>query len=73
MADSMDPDLVDQWTTVDPPSVCGACLALSKAQKKNEDHDHPSALRYIVGVSEGWEQVRQERSAARRERAAADQ
>ena len=68
MSESMDPDLAEHWTTMEPVR-CHACTALAVAHKATEGADHPHALRHIVGLREGWEDAR---SAARRERAAAD-
>lgn len=69
MADAMDPDLADWWTTA-VATRDHACTAIAEAQKRDEGAEHAHALRYIVGLREGWEDAR---SAARRERAAADQ
>lgn len=69
--EAMDPDLADLWTTA-PPVRDHACTALAAAQERDQGEKHHQALRYVVGLAEGWEEVRAE-SAARRERAAADQ
>lgn len=69
LRESMDGDLMGEWTTAEPHR-CGACTALAAAAEQNKDRDHPNALRYLVGLREGW-QAR--RSAARAERAAASQ
>ena len=72
MSDSMDPDLADWWSTMDAVR-CHACTALAAAQKRDEGRDHPHALRHILGLRAGWEEAREQASAARRERAAADE
>lgn len=68
MTYSMDPALAEHWSTMDP-ARCFACTALAGAQKRTENSDHPHALRHVVGLREGWEDV----LAAGRERAAPDQ
>jgi hypothetical protein len=50
----MDVDLLEEWTTM-APFRCGACPALAQAAKDREDATHPQALRYVVGLREGWE------------------
>lgn len=65
----MDPDLADEWTTM-PAMRDHACTALARAQERDKDREHNGALRYVVGMREGW----QDRLAATRaERAAASQ
>jgi hypothetical protein len=51
---AMDPDLAEEWTSAHPWR-CGGCMALSRAAKRNEKDDHPHALRYVIGLREGWE------------------
>lgn len=72
MSESMDVDLAEHWTTMHPVR-CYACTALAVAQKTVENETHPHALRHVVGLREGWVEARAAASAARRERAAADQ
>jgi hypothetical protein len=52
---TMDPDLADEWTTTDP-FVCAGCVTLSVIAKQNKDADHPHSMRYVLGMSQGWEQ-----------------
>jgi len=61
---AMDPDLADEWTYVDPV-VDHAALALALAAESNKDAKHPEALRYAIGLKEGWETRRAARAAAR--------
>lgn len=68
----MDPDLSDEWTSMEPHR-CGACTALAEAAEANKDSKHPGALRYILGLHEGWEKRKAAKSAARAERASSDQ
>lgn len=51
---STDPRLAEYWTTMQPVRDY-AQTALIEAQKRNEDREHPEALRYVVGLREGWE------------------
>jgi hypothetical protein len=51
---AMDPDLAEEWTWVEP-SRCYACTMLANAAEASKDRDHPHALRYAVGLREGWE------------------
>lgn len=67
IAYAMDPGLADFWTTMDPVRD-HACTALAAAQDAVKDERHPHALRHVVGMRDGWEDV----LAARRESAAAD-
>ena len=64
----MDPDLLHEWTTM-APHRCGGCTALADAAEANKDSKHPGALRYVIGLKEGWEArlaaVRAERAASR--------
>lgn len=65
----MDPDLLHEWTGMNPHR-CGGCTALADLAEQNRDAKHPGALRYVIGLREGW----QERlAAARAKRAAANQ
>ena len=50
----MDPDLADEWTTMHPQR-CGGCTALARAADHAKDAEHPQALRYVIGLREGWE------------------
>lgn len=68
----MDPDLADEWTTVGPFRDY-ACTAIARAAESAKDSDHPGALRYVVGLREGWEGRRAASVAARGERAASSQ
>jgi hypothetical protein len=53
LRESMDGDLLEEWTT---PHRCGGCTALARAAEQAEkNHSHPGALRFIVGLREGWE------------------
>jgi hypothetical protein len=47
-----------------------ACTAIARAAEANKNAGHMGALRYPVGMREGWAE---RRSAARTERAATDQ
>lgn len=69
--ESMDEDLLGEWTTMNPYR-CGACTAIARAaeQADKAGREHPGALRYVVGLREGWQR---RLAAARAERAAADQ
>lgn len=69
--ESMDPDLLDEWTTMHPVR-CGACTALGRAAENDADQkrEHPGALRRIVGLREGWQARKAERVAEREARAA---
>lgn len=69
MHEAMDPDLEDEWTTM-APYRDHACTALSRAAEANKDRPHPQALRYVVGLRQGW-QERKASAVARRETAAA--
>ena len=64
---AMDPDLADDWTSMSPHR-CGGCTALAEAAEANKDTKHPGALRYVLGLREGWEArlaaTRAKRSAA---------
>jgi len=51
---AMDPDLAHEWTTM-APHRCGGCTALAESAEANKDSRHPGALRYIIGLKEGWE------------------
>jgi len=64
-----DPDLADEWTTM-APIRDHACTALGVAAEANKTASHSGALRFPVGLKEGWED---RQSAARAERAAANQ
>lgn len=72
LKDSMDGDLLEEWTTTEPHR-CGGCTALARAAARAEEQkrEYPSALRYIVGLRAGWEERRARSVAARAERAAA--
>jgi hypothetical protein len=74
LAQSMDGDLLDEWTTAHPHR-CGGCTALAKASERAEKQkrEYPGALRYIVGLRAGWEAHKAASVAARAERAATDQ
>lgn len=53
---STDPALAEYWTTM--PAVRDfAHTALSEARKRDEGKDHPEALRYVVGLREGWKEA----------------
>lgn len=65
----MDPDLAEFWGTF-PPAVCHACAALATANDAVKDWKYPQTARHVVGLNAGWEEAR---SAARRERAAANE
>ena len=68
LRESMDGDLLDEWTTL-TPHRCGGCTALEKAQAAAEkNYDHTRGLRFVVGLREGWEA---RLAAARAKRAAA--
>ena len=71
LTESMDPDLADEWATL-PPHRCAACTALAAAAERAEKDgtEHPRALRWVIGLREGWQE---RRSAARAERAAANE
>ena len=71
LRESMDPDLLEEWTSMDPHR-CGGCTALAVAADQSKDRDHPGALRYIVGLRQGWEERKARLVAARAERARAD-
>ena len=64
----MDPDLAHEWTSMHPVR-CGGCTALAEAAEASKDSKHPGALRYILGLKEGWEgrlaATRAERAASR--------
>jgi len=60
--ESMNPDLLEEWTTMDPHR-CGSCTAIAVAAEVNKEASHPGALRYVVGLRSGWE----DRLAARAE------
>lgn len=64
----MDPDLAHEWTSM-APHRCGGCTALAEAAEANKDAKHPGALRYIIGLKEGWES---RLAAARAARASTD-
>lgn len=66
LKEAMDPDLLDEWTHMHPVR-CGGCTALAVAAESQKDAKHPGALRFILGLKEGWEE---RRLAARAERAA---
>lgn len=68
----MDPDLLEDWTTM-APHRCGSCTALARAAETNKDRDHPHALRYLVGLREGWQDRKAASVAARAERSTSDQ
>jgi hypothetical protein len=68
----MDPDLADEWTTMEPFRDY-ACTAIARAAESAKDSDHPGALRYVVGLREGWEVRKAGSVAARAERAASSQ
>lgn len=70
LSESMDGDLLDEWTTTEPHR-CGGCTALAKAAERNQKRDYPGALRYIVGLREGWER-RKAAKVAEREAATAE-
>lgn len=59
---------MDEWTTMDPVR-CGGCTALAEASRANEKATHPGALRYIVGLREGWQERRAQRAHERAVRA----
>lgn len=63
---TMDPDLADEWTTTHP-YTCGGCAALSRAGKRNEKEEHPTALRFVIGLRQGWEKRKARKVAARAE------
>lgn len=71
LRDTLDDDLRDYWTTANPHR-CGGCNALAEAHEASEQQGrkHLGALRYVVGLREGWQE---RRSAARAERAAASE
>lgn len=54
---SMDPDLEDYWTTVQPQR-CHACTALGRASDKvnDEKREHVHALKIEPGLRSGWEE-----------------
>ena len=60
----MDPDLADEWTHLDPV-VDHAAMALALAAESNKDAKHPEALRYAIGLREGWEARKAAKAAAR--------
>ena len=72
--ESMDPDLLDEWTTT-IPHRCGACTALARASDDDRDkgRDHPGALRRRVGLRQGWEQRKAQAVAEREARAAREE
>ena len=70
MHESMDGDLSDEWTTTEPHR-CHACTALERAYERSKNREHPRALRYIVGLREGWEKRKAALVTARAERASA--
>lgn len=69
--ESMDPDLLDEWTTMHPVR-CGACTALSRAAEQDQEQkrEHPGALRRVVGLREGWPERKAAAVAEREARAA---
>ena len=71
LRESMDGDLLDEWTTAEPYR-CGACTAIARAAEQADKvgREHPGALRFIVGLREGWEG---RLAAARAKRAASSQ
>jgi len=64
---ALDPDLAEEWTTMNPVRD-HACTAIAVAAETNKNAAHMGALRYPVGMREGWEE---RRSAARAERSSA--
>jgi hypothetical protein len=50
------------------PHRCGGCTALAEAAEANKDAKHPGALRYVLGLREGWEKRKAALVAARAER-----
>ena len=71
VAESMDPDLADEWDYM-PPQRCHGCTALARAADAAEKNkvDHPGALRWVIGLKHGWEARRAMSVAARAERSA---
>ena len=69
LRESMDGDLLDEWTTL-APHRCGACTAIARAVEVNKDREHTGALRYIVGLREGWQARKAKAVAERAARAA---
>lgn len=66
LSETMDGDLLDEWTYV-TPHRCGACTAIAQsAEKAEKTWEHPGALRHIAALPEGWEKRRE---LARRRRA----
>ena len=70
--ESMDDDLQDEWTTMQPVR-CGGCTALARAAERDGERDHPGALRYVVGMREGWQARKAARVAARAAKANAEE
>lgn len=64
---AMDPELAEEWTTMQPIRD-HACTAIAVAAETNKNAPHMGALRYPVGLREGWDQrrlaTRAERSTA---------
>ena len=71
LKESMDADLLDDWTTMEPHR-CGGCTALAVAADRSKDREHPGALRYIIGLREGWQDRKARLVAARAERASSE-
>jgi len=61
---AMDPDLADQWTWLDPVRD-HAAKAMAEAAETTKDDKHPESFRYVLGLREGWENVRAARQAGR--------
>jgi hypothetical protein len=72
LSESMDPDLAEEWTGTHPHR-CGGCTALAVLAEQNKDAKHPHALRYVIGLREGWQERKARLVAARAERAASNQ
>lgn len=60
----MDDDLADEWTTMNAVRDHG-CTALARAGERDKEREHPHALRYVVGLREGWEDRKAAKVAAR--------
>lgn len=72
LAESMDPDLEDEWATL-PAHRCHSCTAIARAAEQDKDREYPGALRYVTALLEGYQERRDSARRRRAERAAASQ
>jgi len=61
---AMDPDLADQWTGLAPVRDYAA-MAMARLAEIVKDDDHPETFRYMLGMTEGWEDVKAAKVAER--------